>query len=68
MAKKYYWIKQRYNPHFGTYYVPCGNISIKDARRMGSALYGENVMLRYGTEKEYLDAILKLKNNGERVR
>ncbi len=51
MKKKQYpyWIKQRYNPQLGIYYVKCGQISKTAAKRFYKAIYGENVMLEFET-------------------
>ena len=67
MAKKFY-LKKRHNPQFkNPYYVACGQLTKKDAKAKANSLYGDNFMIAYETEKEYNDAIEKLKANGQRV-
>jgi hypothetical protein len=64
-AKKFY-IKERHNPQFiNQYYVAEGELPEKAAKWMeeGSA-YGQTNMLAYETEREYLDAIKKFKEDG----
>jgi hypothetical protein len=66
---KYYWIKERYNPQYGTCYVACGNTyTVKDAKKAESPLYGENIMHKFDTEEEYNKEIKRLKEAGEHVR
>lgn len=59
-AKKF-WIKQRYNPQLGTYFVPMGQMSKTQALAHEVSLYGENVMLSFDTEKEYQAKIAELR-------
>jgi len=67
MAKKFY-LKERHNPQFkNPYYVACGQLTKKDAKAKEKSLYGDNFMIAYETEKEYNEAIEKLKANGQRV-
>ena len=68
MAGKYFWIKERENPQLGTYYVACGQISIKEALPRERTLYGFNIMHRYATKEAYEAEISRLKAKGERVR
>jgi len=58
---KPWWIKQRYNPQLGMYYVPMGQMSVAAAKRQEKALYGSNVMLRFDTEDKYKQAVQKYK-------
>jgi len=67
MPGKYYWIKERYNPQLGTYYVRCGQITVKKAKKMENVLYGDNVMHKFSTVEEYRSKIKELKNCGEKV-
>ena len=67
MAGKYFWIKERYNPQLGTYYILQGRITVAEAKRMESTLYGDNWMHKYKTETEYQSAIAKLIKDGEKV-
>lgn len=65
--KKYY-IKERHNPQMKKpYYVPCGQLTKKDAKLKEGALYGDNYMLSYDTEQEYNEAITKFKTEGYSV-
>lgn len=60
-----YWIKKRLNPQFEKeYYVACGQLTKKDARRKERSLYGENFMLEFKTEQEYITALESLKEKG----
>jgi len=66
---KYFYIKERHNPQFKEpYYVPCGQITAKEAKKNGSPLYGDNYMLKFATKKEYEAEINKLKASGCDVR
>jgi hypothetical protein len=66
-TKLKYWIKERYNPQLGTYYVRCGQLSQREANAKEKSIYGENTMKSYITEKEYEAALLALRNSGEKV-
>lgn len=67
MPGKFWWLKERYNPQLGTYYVKCGRISIAYAKAIGKALYGENTMHKFESEEEYLAEIDRLKKSGEKI-
>ena len=67
MPSKYWWIKERYNPQLGVYYVACGNIPQATAKRMADSLYGTNVMHPYKSKELYVDALSDLLNEGGRV-
>ena len=62
-----YWIKERDNPQLGTYYVPCGQMTVKEAKKYERPLYGENTMHRFETVEAYIDEIHKLKSDGCKV-
>lgn len=62
-----YWIKERYNPQLGTYYVAMKQMSKTAARRHEKPGYGYNVMHQYATEAEYTARLAEIKNSGERV-
>ena len=62
-----YWIKERINPQFGTYYVPCGQLTKRKANRCENALYGDNIMHPFKTEDEYRARIEELRKMGESV-
>jgi len=64
---KPYWIKERYNPQLGTYYVAMGQMSQTAAQRYERSIYGENVMLRFETEQEYQAKLDSLRAAGERI-
>ncbi len=66
MKPKFWWIKERYNPQLGVYYVPCGQLTISEARRKENSLYGTNCMKRFETEEKYLAEVMKLKKQGKR--
>jgi hypothetical protein len=62
-----YWIKERRNPQLGTYWVGCGPLAAKEAKKRESSIYGFNVMHGYDTETAYLSRLSELRRNGERV-
>jgi len=64
-----FWIKERINPQLGVYYVPCGQMSMRDADKYESGtLYGSNIMHRFNDEDSYKKRIEELKAAGESVR
>ncbi len=65
---KYYWIKERHNTQIGIYYVPLGKLSIKDAKRWGRPIYGDNYLLKFATEEEYQTKIQALIADNQKVR
>ena len=67
MKRLKWWIKQRYNPQIGVYYVPCGQLTVKEAKKKESPLYGDNYMMPFATEARYLAEIAHLKAEGQRV-
>ena len=67
MTTKSFWIKERYNPQLGTYYIPCGQLSKTEAKKHEKTLYGDNTMHEYKTEAEYRQAISDLKSGGQKV-
>jgi hypothetical protein len=68
MKQHLWWIKERYNPQIGIYYVASGQMSKTAANKHKQPLYGRNKMHPYKTEEEYRKAIEDLKKEGERVR
>lgn len=64
---KSYWIKERYNPQLGTYYVACGQMSKTAAARHTRPIYGDNLMHRFDTEDAYKARLTELRQKGERV-
>jgi len=57
-----YWIKERHNPQLRTYYTPMGQMTVAEARKIeDGTLYGDNVMLRFKTEGEYLSKLEEIK-------
>ena len=67
MRQHPYWIKERYNPQLGTYYVAYGQMRVSDAKRMEDALYGSNRMLRFATRDAYKSKLAELRKAGEQV-
>lgn len=68
MGNKYFWIKERHNPQFKQpYYVPCGQITVKEARKKEFPLYGENYMHKFATKEEYEAEITKLRAAGHNI-
>ena len=67
MKQKPYWIKQRYNPQLGTYYIACGKLSKTMAMAFEKSLYGENTMHQFDTETEYPARLAELRASGETV-
>ncbi len=64
---KPWWIKERWNPQLGRYYVACGQMSKTEAKTYERALYGDNVMHQFDTEEAYDDRLAELKKRKERV-
>jgi hypothetical protein len=62
-----YWIKERYNPQLGTYYILYGQLSFKKAKEYEKSIYGSNVMHKYATKDEYNQAITLLEDQGARI-
>lgn len=63
-----FYIKERYNPQFNNpYFIACGQMSAKDAKKAESATYGANIMNGYETKEEYEAAQERLKSEGFRV-
>jgi hypothetical protein len=67
MMPKSFWIKERYNPQLGTYFVACGQLSKTAARKMEKSTYGDNTMHEYKTEQEYKKALDDLRASGASV-
>lgn len=66
--KQSFWIKERYNPQTGTYYVARGQMSKSEAKQVEKdCLYGRNKMLEFKTEEDYINKIRELQLSGERV-
>lgn len=64
---KPWWIKERYNPQLGTYYVGCGQMSKTEAKKHEKTLYGDNAIYRFDSEELYRQEMDKLRANGESV-
>lgn len=62
-----YWIKERHNTQLGIYYIACGKLAAKEAKKMNHTAYGQNVMLGFDTKKEYETKIAQLVKNGHSV-
>ena len=67
MKPKYFWIKERFNPQLGVYYVACGQISLKQAARFERPVYGENTMHKFDSEADYLARLQVLREMGQRI-
>jgi hypothetical protein len=67
MAGKYWWLKERCNPQLGKYWVKCGRITVKEARKKEDSSYGDNYMHKFNSEEEYAATVDELNSNGERV-
>ena len=66
-AKRLYYLRERYNPQLGTYWIRAGQLSKAAAKRWESTAYGENTMHGFETESEYEAKIAKLESDGEKV-
>ncbi len=64
---KPWWIKERWNPQLGRYYVACGQMSKTSEKKCERSLYGHNVMHQFDAEDEYDGRIAELKKRKERV-
>lgn len=64
---KPFWIKERYNPQLGVYYVGEGQMSRTAAKRHERPLYGENIMHEYPDQKAYEAKLAELRKMGKRV-
>lgn len=63
-----FYIKERHNPQLGVYYVACGQMTKRDARKWESnSIYGNNIMHRFEDADSYRDKIRDLKESGESV-
>lgn len=63
-----FYIKERENPQFKKpYYVACGKLTKKEAKKKENSLYGYNIMLSYKTEEEYINALNTFKKEGYNV-
>ncbi len=62
-----YWLKERFNPQLGTYWVKRGQMTATAAKRCEKSVYGDNRMHSFDTEAEYLAQIAKLEKSGVSV-
>ncbi len=68
MKLKYY-IKERYNPQFGTYYTACGQMTKAAAKKVEvNCLYGYDIMHSFDTEADCQKRLTELKNEKKSVR
>ncbi len=68
MVTKKFYLKERHNPQLQKpYYVTYGQLTIKEVK-MKQVGYGENYMLPFDIEEEYLAEIERLKLAGFSVR
>lgn len=54
LSSKPWWIKERCNPQTGVYYVACGQLPVREAKRAAATIYGNNYMLRFDTVGAYM--------------
>lgn len=66
-APRHWYLKQRFNPQLGTYWIKCGQLGKREAMGLEGSLYGHNKMHGFETEAEYLAKIAELEREGERV-
>ena len=67
-TKLKYWIKERYNPQSGVYFVARGQITSKEAKAIeNDCIYGYNKMHSFSDEHQYLARLEELKAEGKRV-
>lgn len=60
-----YYIKKRFNPQFDKpYFITCGKLTAKEAKKKEKPIYGMNIMLPFNTQKEYDAEIERLKKDG----
>ena len=62
-----YWIKERRNPQLGTSYSYFGQLTLREAKRYESTLYGFNVMHPFPSPEAAAAELARLKEAGERV-
>ena len=63
-----FYIRQRYNPQVGTFFVPSGQLTYAEARHAETrCIYGANKMLSFITKKDYEAAIAVLRAEGNCV-
>ena len=55
---KLWYIKERHNPQLGIYYIACGQMTKKEARKAERSLYGSNYMYSYSNEEDYNKAVI----------
>jgi len=60
MKPKSWWIKERHNPQLGVYYTGLGNLSVKEALKHESTLYGDNLLHRFKSRKDYEERLIQL--------
>jgi len=68
MRAKTWWIKERFNPQLGYYYVPMGILPKREAKRHETTIYGDNRMLPFESEQAYLAHLSSLRAEGKNVR
>lgn len=63
--EKLFYIKERSNPQLDKpYYVALGQLSKPAARKHAKTLYGQNSLLSYATQEEYITALKDLETKG----
>ena len=67
-TRQSYWIKERHNPQFDEpYYVLCGQLGKREAKKKENPIYGMNFMLEFTTLEAYEQKIEELREEGKRV-
>jgi len=62
-----YYIKERYNPQTGTYFVAEGQMTKTEAKRHEKPIYGWNIMHGFDSLAAYEKRLGELKSEGRRV-
>lgn len=68
MKEKKFYIKERFNPQLGVYYVAMGQMSKTAAKKAANALYGTSLIHGFENEAEYQAKLTELRKQGEEVR
>ena len=67
MKKQPWWIKERHNPQLKTYFVPRGQLPVREAKKSENPIYGFNIMHQFDSEGEYRVEIQRLRDNKNNV-
>ena len=67
-TKQSYWIKERHNPQFDEpYYVLCGQLGKREAKKKEKSMYGFNNMLEFTSLEAYEQKATELREQGKIV-